>query len=66
INLDSNSHEVQSQRNRVSKFSKLEKALSLWVDCALDAKLTISGYTLSLQAQKFANLLGILDFKASD
>ncbi|CAG8550964.1 16826_t:CDS:2 [Dentiscutata heterogama] len=30
INLDPNSHEAQSQRNRIPKFPELEKALSLW------------------------------------
>ncbi|CAG8786199.1 3975_t:CDS:1, partial [Racocetra fulgida] len=57
LELDLNSYEAQLQKNRSPKFVEIEKALTLWVDRALEAKLTISGYTLSTQAQNFANIL---------
>ena len=37
-----------------------------WMDNALAAKLTITGFILVHQAQEFAKLLNITDFKASE
>ncbi|CAG8539856.1 1044_t:CDS:2 [Dentiscutata erythropus] len=66
VNLDLNSYEANLQRNKTPKFLEIEQALNLWVDRALNAKMTITGYTLIAQAQQFADILDITNFKASD
>ncbi|CAG8533596.1 2018_t:CDS:2 [Diversispora eburnea] len=66
INIDLNSHEAQMKRIRPSKFSLLEKALVIWVNNALKANSTITGFILTYQAREFAKLLNITDFKASE
>ncbi|CAG8480498.1 24581_t:CDS:2 [Dentiscutata erythropus] len=43
-----------------------EQALLVWVNCALEANITISGFMLTAQAQKFAELFQITNFKASE
>jgi hypothetical protein len=66
INIDLNSNEAKSRRIRSPKFPLLEKSLMMWVDNALKAHVTITGFVLIYQAQEFAKLLDITNFKASE
>ena len=63
--MDINSALVQSQREKPPKFPKLEEALAIWMNQALNANATISGHILLRKATTFAELMDIKNFGCS-
>jgi hypothetical protein len=65
LSLDSTSPLAQSQREKPPKFPKLEEALAIWLNQAVNANATISGHILLRKAAIFAELMNIPNFGGS-
>ena len=64
--VDLNSYQASLRRERKLPFIKIEEALALWVEKALEANIIISDNILSTKALDFAFLCNEDKFKASD
>jgi len=58
--------DVNKQKTKSPKYPEIESALILWINQALLAKKVITGDIIVEKSKRFAELLGIDDFKGSD
>jgi hypothetical protein len=63
--IDPNSYQANLKKTRSSNLPKVEEALIIWIEKALECNLTITGFLIQQKALQFAELLGTTDFKAS-
>ena len=64
--IDSNSYQAKLKKARSSNSPKVEEALIIWIEKALECNLTITGSLIQQKSLNFAELLGITNFKASN
>ena len=64
--VDLNSHQVGLKREKKVPFSLIEKALTIWVENALQTGLVLTDDILSTKALEFAFLLKEDKFKGSN